>query len=69
MNLFYGVKSSPQQVPLLNEDHVYGDVQTLAAELLSKDISITAQDGDVIYNEGDLVINGLSLGSLSLRVT
>ena len=69
MGLFYGVKSSPQQVPLLNEDHVYGDVQTLAAELLSKDIAIRVQDGDVIYNEGDLVLNGLSLGSLSLRVT
>jgi len=68
MELFYGVKASVQEVPRLNEDHVFGSIERIPAEILSGRIGIqTAVPGEAIYQEGALTLNGQPLGALRLE--
>ncbi|MFZ9813370.1 MAG: hypothetical protein ACO3DD_09855, partial [Burkholderiaceae bacterium] len=69
MELFYGVKASVQEVPRLNEDHVFGSIERIPAEILSGRIGIqTAAPGEAIYQEGALTLNGQPLGALRLEL-
>jgi flagellar hook-associated protein FlgK len=71
MELFYGVKAKVTNSPELTLDHVYDSRDTVAlrpAELLSGVIqSFEVSLEELVYAEGDLVMNDRSLGSL--RVT
>jgi flagellar hook-associated protein FlgK len=73
MELFYGVKAMVQEIQSLNEEHVVGGIQRLAASVTSGlvrpfTVSLSASVGrEVIFSDTDLVLNGVSLGALVLE--
>ncbi|MFZ9811241.1 MAG: flagellar basal body rod C-terminal domain-containing protein, partial [Burkholderiaceae bacterium] len=71
MELFYGVKAKVTNTPELTLDHVYDSRDAVAlkpAELLSGVVSsFEVSLDELVYAEGDLVMNDRALGSL--RVT
>jgi len=75
MELFYGVKAMVQEIQALNKDHVIGGIDRLAASVTSGLVQPFTvripQNADrvEIFSEGDLVLNGVTLGALVLEKT
>lgn len=68
MSLFYGVKAAVQNIPVYSEDHVIASVDRLAAAVESDLVPTrTAALGEVVFAEDELVLNGISMGSLTLE--
>ena len=68
MSIFYGVKAAVQNIPVYTEDHVIGSVDRLAAAVESGLVPTrTAALGEVVFAEDELVLNGISMGSLTLE--
>ena len=68
LDLFYGVKAAVQNIARLTVDHVYGEVEEIPASIEGGAInSIVCNVGDVIFSEGDLTYNGVSMGALSIE--
>jgi hypothetical protein len=73
MELFYGVKAMVQEIGALNQDHVVGGIDRLAASVTSglvQPFSVrldTTVGQTVVVGPEDFVLNGVSLGSLILE--
>ncbi len=68
MDIFYGVRADAKEIPQLTLDHVYGSIEQIKASVTSAAVGeIRATFGDVIFSEGDLTLNGVSLGKLTLE--
>ena len=68
MDMFYGVRSDPNRLPILNLDHVFGSEEVIDAELISTGIlDLTGLAiGDDIFSNDDLRLNGQSLTNLKI---
>jgi flagellar hook-associated protein FlgK len=67
LSVFYGVKASVVSYAQLTKDHVYGAVVQEPASVSGQKVnSFDVALGQVIFSEGDLVLNGISLGELSV---
>jgi flagellar hook-associated protein FlgK len=65
--VFYGVKASVESYAQLTEDHVYGEVIEVPASVKGQLVeSFDSELDEIIFSEGDLVLNGVSLGELSV---
>ena len=65
LDLFYGVRAGVERVAPLTLDHVPGPVVVTPASIESEQISITPNSAGVVFEEGDLTLNGVELSALS----
>lgn len=67
LSVFYGVKASVESYAQLTEDHVYGEVIQVPASVRGQAVDdFDVELDEVIFTEGDLVLNGIVLGELSV---
>lgn len=68
MEVFYGVKAAVQEIEQLNEDHVVGSVDRLAASISSGAIPTESVAlGQTLFGHADLVLNGVELYGLRIE--
>jgi len=65
LDLFYGVRAGVERYAPLTLDHVQGEVQVVPASIESDEISIAPNSAGVVFDDGDLTLNGVSLSALS----
>ena len=65
LDLFYGVRAGVERVAPLTLDHVPGAVVVTPASIESDQIAITPNSAGVVFDTGDLVLNGVELSALS----
>ena len=69
MEVFYGVKAAVQTIEQINEDHVVGGIDRLAATIASGTIpTATVSLGEQIFGASDLVLNGVALHGLRIEM-
>lgn len=69
MEVFYGVKAAIENIEKLNEDHVVGGIDRLAATIASGTIpTATVSLGEQVFGANDLVLNGVALHGLRIEM-
>ena len=64
LDLFYGVRAGVERYAPLTLDHVQGEVVVVPASIESGEISIRPNSAGVVFEAGDLTLNGVSLSAL-----
>jgi flagellar hook-associated protein FlgK len=69
MEVFYGVKAAVQNIEQLNNDHVVGSIDRLAASIASGTIpTSTVSLGEQVFGPNDLVLNNVALHGLRIEM-